>query len=415
MVDSSLISRTALRPDIYAMSFERAKEYGFVSYYNHTGDHARDLLSNNLTFTREELWWLLTNPFSLQKHLNGWGGLGWDVTILPQLLPCLLWAVAFVFLRIFCQEQLSGLGLYLQVVVPKRHYRKLSDGTSETYLNKGQRIKLKKFQTQVWLALFYILSTAFGYYVQWDKPWFGFPVNEANRISLLTPHPYNPEPKLLHYYCYGLGFYLSEIVSMFMEHDMKRSDFFEYLLHHIVTIALIVISHCSYEHRFGAYVLFIHDASDIMLALSKSINYVVNAAILRQQKAATLKPNGIIITEPPRSFLYKIVFNENVMILCFIAFIVCFFFFRLVCLPFLALATLFLQVKIRILTVSSWFLALLLQVILQGLHVYWFALIVKLAVGVVTGGPRCDIRSDDDETDDEKSGISDGEKLNDEK
>ncbi|ORC86754.1 putative dihydroceramide synthase [Trypanosoma theileri] len=405
MMNSSVISRTALRPDIYAMSFERAKEYGFVSYYNHTGDHARDLLSNNLTFTREEFWWLLTNPFSLQKHLNGWGGLGWDVTILPQLLPCLLWAVAFIFLRIFCQEQLSGIGLYLQVVVPKRHYRKLSDGISETYLNKGQRIKLKKFQTQTWLFVVYTISTIFGYYVQWDKPWFGFPVNEANRISLLTPHPYNPEPELLHYYCYGLGFYLSEIVSLLMEHDMKRSDFFEYLLHHIVTIALIVISHCSYEHRFGAYVLFIHDASDIMLALSKSLNYVVNAAILRQQKAATLKPNGIIITEPPRSFLYKIVFSENSVIVTFAAFIALFVFFRLVCLPFLALASVVLAVKIRTFTLLYWFLVILLHVILQGLHVYWFYLIIKVVLNLVTGRPSADIRSENDEMDDDVGDI----------
>ncbi|KAH9601079.1 TRAM/LAG1/CLN8 homology domain [Trypanosoma melophagium] len=412
MIDSNVISRTELMPDVYAMSLERAREYGFVSYYNHTGDPAKDLLSNNLTFTSEELWWLVTNPFSLQKHLNGWGGFGWDVTVLPQLLPCILWAVAFIFLRIFCQEQLSGLGLYLRVVVPKRHHRNLRDGVSEIYLNKGQRIKLKKFQNQAWLALFYTLSTAFGYYVQWDKPWFGLPVNEANCISFLTPHPYNPEPKLMHYYCYGLGFYLSESVSMFLEHDMKRSDFFEYLIHHIVTVTLIVISHCSYEHRFGVYVLFIHDASDILLAVSKSLNYVVNAATLRQQKAAKLTSAGITITEPPRSFLYRFIFSEGVMIFCFVAFILFFFFFRLVCLPYLALATLLFQVKIRILTVNSWFLALLLQVILQGLHLYWFALIMKLSLRVVRGGPRSDIRSEDDETDDENCHSSNGEKIN---
>ncbi|RNF04660.1 putative dihydroceramide synthase, partial [Trypanosoma conorhini] len=99
------------------------------------------------------------------------------------------------------------------------------------------------------------------------------------------------------------------------------------------------------------------------------------------------------------SLLYKLVFSGTTVLVCFAAFIATFFFFRLVCLPSLALATVGLAVKLRACTVTSWVLVFLLQVVLQGLHVYWFALIVRLAVRTIFGGPLADIRSDDDEDD----------------
>ncbi|EAN81173.1 hypothetical protein, conserved, partial [Trypanosoma cruzi] len=57
-------------------------------------------------------------------------------------------------------------------------------------------------------------------------------------------------------------------------------------------------------------------------------------------------------------------------------------------------------VKIRTFTVCYWVLVVLLQVVLQGLHLYWFALIVKLAIRALFGGPLDDIRSEDDEEND---------------
>ncbi|KAH8616186.1 TLC domain [Trypanosoma vivax] len=254
--------------DVYAMPLERAEEYGFVSYYNHTGDAATSRASNNLTLTDEEWRWLLTNPVGLAMRLAAAGGLGLDTSALPQLLPCLLWAVVFVLVRLAAQTWLSRIGVWLRLAVPRARHR--GRGTVRCR-------RLRKFQIQLWLAVYYAASTAFGWAVQRDKPWFGFPASEDNRIALLTPHPYRPEPELLLYYQYGLGFYLSEMVALLAERDMRRADFLEYFVHHLVTFALVILSHCSYEHRFGAYVLFLHDASDIMLAVTRAFLYVVDA------------------------------------------------------------------------------------------------------------------------------------------
>ncbi|ESL10366.1 hypothetical protein TRSC58_01903 [Trypanosoma rangeli SC58] len=285
--------------NMYAMPFSRAMEYGFVAHYNHTGDPATERHANNLSFTSEQLWWLATNPLSLQVHLNGWGGVGLDAAALPQLLPALLWAAMLVAVRFFFRREIARLGLYLQVVVPSSGPKRVDEGSGAkaARLSRGQRNKLRRFQTQVWLAVTYTASALFGYMVQRDELWFGLPLSEANRIHILSPHPYRPGRGLLLYYQYGLGFYLAECFLHLVDRDIKRSDFLEYLAHHVVTIALIVLSHCSYEHRFGVYVLFIHDVSDVMLAVSKALNYVVQAAEEREQRAAR---NGGRRTGPAR-------------------------------------------------------------------------------------------------------------------
>ncbi|RHW73125.1 Sphingosine N-acyltransferase [Trypanosoma brucei equiperdum] len=374
--------------DMYAMTPERAREYGFVSYYNHTGSEASDKLANNITLTSEEWAQLLTSPVQFILQSGGWGGAGFDVTVLPQLLLCLPWTLAFLIFRIFAQRQLSRFGLWLQVVVPK-------DGSKAT-LNNAQRRKLRKFQNQVWLTVYYIISAVFGYAVQCTKPWFGLPVSESNRIALLTPHPYKPDGGLMCYYQSGLGFYFSEMLALPVENDIRRSDFVEYFVHHIVTCALIVFSHCSYEHRFGVYVLFIHDASDIMLAAGKVINYVVSA---ERKRAQRLKSNGggDKQTKAKPSLLYRVIFNETTVNVCFVLFTLFFVFFRLVCLPYLALANIVYGVKIRMFTGSYCLLIILLQGVLQGLHVYWFTLIMKIVINSLTGKRVDDIRSEDDD------------------
>ncbi|CCD13034.1 unnamed protein product [Trypanosoma congolense IL3000] len=383
------------RGELYAMGPERAREYGFVSYYNHTGNETLDRLTNNITLTTEEWLQLVTSPVQFILKSGGWGGLGIDATVLSQLFPCLLWTIVFAGLRFFAQKQLSRLGLWLQVVVP-RHGDKNNMTTS-------QRLKLKKFQNQLWLTVYYTASTIFGYVILRDKPWFGLPVSESNRIALLTPHPYKPEVELLRYYRYGLGFYIAEMAALVVEIDIKRSDFFEYFIHHVVTLLLIIISHCSYEHRFGVYVLFIHDASDILLALGKVINYVVkgDGNRMRNRKAGKSKNAA---ANAPVSRLYKAIFNDSMLTACFLMFTVLFFFFRLLCLPFLALANIVYGVKIRMFTWSFTFLIFLLQVALQGLHVYWFTLILKIIASTITGKSVEDIRSEDDDDDDDGGG-----------
>jgi ceramide synthetase len=57
--------------------------------------------------------------------------------------------------------------------------------------------------------------------------------------------------------------------------DAKRKDHKIMLLHHAVTIALIVLSYAYRYHRLGLMVLFCHDANDIFLEFTKCHVYLI--------------------------------------------------------------------------------------------------------------------------------------------
>lgn len=315
-----------------------AQEYGFIGY----GFDA----STNYTYL--SVMDLLPNPISRHIEISGWGGWGMDFSRLLQLWPLLLFAVFFFYLRASLYPALRGFGVFCGIP-------------------RSSSKKLQKFQYQMWLMMYYCLSTAFGWYVLWDKPWLGFPMNAYNQLSLLVNHPHQPDEWLKWYYCYQLGFFLAEIFVIFRE--TRRSDFWEYVAHHTTTILLMVFSYIGYEHRIGSYILLLHDISDVFLCLTKILHYC------------------------------KVM--DAVVNMSFVAFIIAFFFTRLVCLPVHGFAVIFVATGKRICTVNFWLLTILLQFVLQGLHVYWFVLILRLVSRILFDSKRGDIRSDSDSGDEE--------------
>lgn len=342
----------------------------------------------------------------------GCSGWGFDLQVVPSLLPALAWFVGIMLVRYVMRRPLALLGLYLGVVTEDKaaYQARLAQGKRGlAALSAKNQSKLFKFQNQVWLTLFYTVSTAFGYYVQHDKPWFKFPLDDVASVHMLVPHPYNPPAELMLYYHYGLAFYLAELFSLLVvEVKVKRSDFLEYVFHHLVTLMLITFSHVGWEHRFGAYVLFLHDASDIMLSFSKSLHYVAEAEAERgraydaeQEKLAKLRGDGAPAKKYRPSPLYRYFLNDTGVNGCFVVFVAIFFYLRLYCLPMMARATMGMTPRLRHGNFNMWLLVLLLNVALQSLHVYWALLIVVLAVALFTGGERKDIRSEDDEDEEE--------------
>lgn len=328
------------------------------------------------------------------QNANGPGCSGWgmDWSLLPSLLgPCILWFLAFMMMRYWCREPLARFGVYMGIVTEnaKHHRRRLAEGKrgSQALSAKNQK-EIFKFQNQLWLACFYVISSCFGYYVQREKPWFTFPLNDVSAASLLVPHPYNPTKEILFYYQYGLAFYLAELVSLtFLETAVKRSDFLEYVFHHLVTVALIVFSHIGWEHRFGAYVLFIHDTSDIMLCFSKSLHYMINPEV---QRVASAKRRGERYRSP---WVFRFVLRENLANGCFAVFTASFVFMRLYCLPMVTRATFGMAPLLRHGNVNMWLLVMLLNIFLQALHLYWGLLIALMILTLFTGGERKDLRS----------------------
>ena len=59
------------------------------------------------------------------------------------------------------------------------------------------------------------------------------------------------------YYTLELAFYFSLLVTQFF--DVKRKDWLQMFVHHIVTILLLLFSYACNFTRVGAVVLFLHD------------------------------------------------------------------------------------------------------------------------------------------------------------
>ena len=81
------------------------------------------------------------------------------------------------------------------------------------------------------------------------------------------------------YYAIEVGFYLSLIVSQFS--DVKRKDFWQMFLHHIITIALILFSYMCNFFRMGTRVLLLHDTTDYWLELVKMGTYAPKLSSIR--------------------------------------------------------------------------------------------------------------------------------------
>jgi very-long-chain ceramide synthase len=63
------------------------------------------------------------------------------------------------------------------------------------------------------------------------------------------------------YYFLGLAFYAQALLSLLL-FDEPRSDYLEYLLHHLVTIFLIAVSYHTRIQRYGLIILVLHDFCD---------------------------------------------------------------------------------------------------------------------------------------------------------
>lgn len=228
--------------------------------------------------------------------------------------------------------------------------------------------KQQKFSYNMWLLTFYASSVAFGwFYGLAGEPYFAFPVDKDSGATMWNYHPAPIKPQTHWYYLYQLGFYIAELYAIFVE--ARRSDFLEYVLHHIVTIVLIAVSYVAHEQRVGALIIFIHDVPDVFLCVTKLFLYT-----------------GF----------------DNVSSVFFVAFAAVFAFLRLYCFPMITYTIFNLAPQFHPASYAYWFLAVLLGVVLQGLQVFWFAMILRLIIMIIVrrgdhdGDPRSDEESDGD-------------------
>lgn len=240
-----------------------------------------------------------------------------------------------------------------------------------------------KLSESVFYTCHYSVAFSFFAFVLWpNEHWIrdlNVFSNQPVIMSVLDPHPPPRSVFVDMYYLHALGFYISALAFL-IAYDSRRSDYKVMVLHHVVTLTLVIVSYLYNYVRIGVIILALHDVGDVFLYL-----------------ATTLHKLGYAGAD---TFVFGI-------------FAVVFYVTRLVALPRLnycvAVESLF-QVSV-LPSFNNWAMffesALLhwvvfstLLFVLVLLHCYWFSLILRMIYREVVLGRKIsdegDIRSDDE-------------------
>ncbi|KAI9222878.1 TLC domain-containing protein [Blastocladiella britannica] len=229
---------------------------------------------------------------------------------------------------------------------------------------------IDRFSEQGWLVIYYTLSWGAGMYFAMGAPWW----KDTVHFWTDAPHLYL-SASFKAYYLAQCAFWIQQLFVIHIE--KPRKDHLQMLVHHIVTIALIVSSYYTNYTRIGCAVLATMDVGDIFLCSAKCFNYVHWRTIC---DATFVLFVGVWLYS--RHYIY-------------------YFLIRSVYVE--SLATLEMRwapSEGRYVSIGMWYFFLALLIILQILLVLWLYLILRVIAKVITGSGAEDNRSDDEEDDD---------------
>lgn len=244
-----------------------------------------------------------------------------------------------------------------------------------SYLNFTHKSDRNKFPESFWKFVAYSALWSYSaylliycgrhtYFAEPEKIW------DDWELGMVVPD----EIKFL--YFIECGFYMHSLyATIFM--DAWRKDFFVMILHHFLTMALIIASYATRYHKIGILVIFVHDVTDILLEFTKCNVYLKNR-------------NGKFYS-----------FHDMIANIGFVTFTLAWFLFRLYWFPLKIIYSSGViaihRAYYRGAGLYAFFNSLL--VILLILDIYWFYFILlflyKVATGQLSG--VSDTREDDDE------------------
>ncbi|KAK3728555.1 hypothetical protein QZH41_011633, partial [Actinostola sp. cb2023] len=132
----------------------------------------------------------------------------------------------------------------------------------------------QKFPESAWKLLYYICSYLYCCYILFsgkypfmenpESVWIGIKVEIKFGWNIGIEVPYD----IYVLYAIQVGFYFHSIYgTVFM--DIWRRDSVVMILHHVLTLCLLVFSISIRYHNIGVIVLFLHDIADIFLEFTK--------------------------------------------------------------------------------------------------------------------------------------------------
>merc|ERR1712216_504818 len=214
--------------------------------------------------------------------------------------------------------------------------------------------ELEKIAEQMVKAIFFGFCFCFGSLVliyESFEDW-----KNTSKLWKLTPLvriPYTQQ-----YYLIEFGWYCHRLMTGPFEY--RRKDFLEMNFHHLITSLLIYISFISGMVKVGRMIMFLHDPSDMLLAVTKSLHY--------------LKIN----TWPD---------------VLFILFALSWFLTRIILFPFVPVWSTFKEFSGSFSWCYSFIFCRILLAFLSALNIYWFYLTMKVLKNRIIDSLLDDVRS----------------------
>jgi hypothetical protein len=255
--------------------------------------------------------------------------------------------------------------------------------------------KYKKFLEQAWLAFHYFITTSLGVFVLKDKPWWP-PVISNDAFRAISPSweeraQDQQDFGLSFLYGFQLAFYTLELYTL-LTSKQRRSDAVVYFFHHIYTIFLLSGSWLFLHHRVGSLVLWLHDVGDIFLPIGKCFVYA---------------EEHIRTTKSPEHYVR----HKNIGTGFFVLFVICFAIPRLIFFGSLIYTGITRYRWYDCCGFSNWEKHICMPCVngpgplpstllvctlgfLYPMHVFWFYLIVRMAIRLLFSSEVDDVRSD---------------------
>jgi len=210
-------------------------------------------------------------------------------------------------------------------------------------------VKVEKCATQIYKTLNYTALSIIGYILLKDEDYFPKLLGGHGEIEQMwVDLPYQKQNKNIYtYYIIALSYHLHSLIDQFKYYG--KPSFGDMMLHHIITIALIVYSFINNYVRIGSLVLFVHDISDICGSLSK----------------ITLHSKYDVIT-----------------MISYCGLLITWIYFRLFVYPFHVIYSALKQIPNPIHEYNKFLIILMASLVV--LHVYWFCTFLLIFVNYVT-------------------------------
>jgi hypothetical protein len=138
------------------------------------------------------------------------------------------------------------------------------------------RVYVKKLSTNIFKLTFYTFMTVWGFSLLSQLDY--FPTSLGGKGYLMKMFEPGYPDTFYHwkpanfdiYYLTGLAFCMTDLIWLLFVYELQ-SDFVLMLLHHICTISLISFSFLTNYSNIGCIVLFLHDAGDIFVYITRIV------------------------------------------------------------------------------------------------------------------------------------------------